>query len=164
MIRTPAELMAARVALGLSREELAGLADTTAAEIKNREHTKARGLPQNVLDSIETLRNAQHALAERLLSCDAIVTFWTDSHLEEHGFDFDRLAPTSSFHRAAAALAHAESGRIVLCYAHGLFLDYCKEDPEKGRPAKPNTPEVRARWAIEWQKGYAVEMNPGVRV
>jgi hypothetical protein len=150
-IRTPSEMMIARVALGLSRDELAHLCGITAHELKRREHIKGRGLPGGVLEEIEKLQSLQAYLAVELRHRDAIVTYWTDNHLQDHGFELDKLAPTASFHRAAAALAHEASrkGCIMLCYAHDLFT---ASDFAVGR----DTIDMRRAWAVEWARNYTV--------
>jgi transcriptional regulator with XRE-family HTH domain len=150
-IRTPTEMQMARVALGLSREELARLCGTTAAEIKNREHLYGRGMPADLIRTLEYLAKAQTQLAARLFNSKAVVTFWTDAHLDEHGLPHDMTAPTASFHRTAAALAHshAPDGCILLAYDHRLYSTsgFCNPDKYSNRIA----------WACSWASLYTVE-------
>jgi hypothetical protein len=147
-IRTPTEMRAAREALGLSRDELAQLCGIAAHELKRREQTKGVVMPGHVIQQLNRLSGIQMFLANALGSNIAIVTYWNDPQFDAHALDVDRLAPTASFHRAAAARASRWSKGVVVCYEHSLF--------QASEFAVPDTMENRRAWAFEWARNYTV--------
>ncbi len=91
-ISTPAEIFAARTALGLSREDLSQLTGFTAAEIKDFEHVRSLAVPMPIVDKLTKLATLQEQLIGALINDIAVVTFWSASDFENHGIGMDRLA------------------------------------------------------------------------
>jgi transcriptional regulator with XRE-family HTH domain len=159
-MKTPTEMMAERVRLGLSRKELADLTGDTESFIRGIEHTKAINMPAHVLQHLRALAGirrqmiddwiAEQNTLENRSPC-VLLTYHSDDDLKQNGSAWDKNAPTASFHRAVMATLktysmHGGLKTLMLCFNWQLFT--------ASKPPRPDTFEGRRAWAIAWADQY----------
>ena len=155
MIRTPTELMAERVRLGLSRKELASLTGDTESFIRAIEHTKATAIPGHVVEEIERLQRVWLTMTNQwqpTTSPIVLLTYWSDDDLDQNGSAWDKLAPFANFHRALsshiAGLLRENYDVMLVAFNYPLFA--------ASRYGGDDTPENRRAWALDWAKQYRI--------
>jgi hypothetical protein len=156
MIRTPTELMAERVRLGLSRKELASLTGDTESFIRAIEHTKATAIPGHVVRELERLSRLEWEMRNRFTRPSgypiAILTYWSDDDMERSGSMWDKMAPFASFHRAVssqvATVLRTHYDVLLIAFNYPLFA--------ASRYGGDDTPENRRAWALNWARQYRI--------
>lgn len=159
-MKTPTEMMAERVRLGLSRKELADMTGDTESFIRGIEHTKAINMPAHVLQHLRALAAIRRGMITDWIEAQntrgnqspcVLLTYHSDDDLKANGDKWDKEAPTASFHRAVMATlkTHAQAGgleTLMLCFNWPLF----QASAHAGR----DTFETRRAWAISWASQY----------
>lgn len=155
MIRTPTELMAERVRLGLSRKELASLTGDTESFIRQIEHTKALNIPSHVVQELQRLSMVRSDMLNTWTPHAkpiVLMTYWSDDDLDQNGTDWDRLAPFASFHQSVTAhirgILQKDYAPLLMAFNYPLFI--------KSQYGAEDTPENRRAWALDRAQHYRI--------
>jgi transcriptional regulator with XRE-family HTH domain len=155
MIRTPTELMAERIRLGLSRKELAELTDDAESFIRRIEHTKCTNISVHVVKGLEKLAGFRLTMQNRFVgqkSPTVLITYHSDDDLDQNGSAWDKIAPTASFHRALcshlASVLRPHYEVLLIAFNYPLFTAWnCGGE---------DTPENRRAWALDRAAQYRI--------
>jgi hypothetical protein len=157
-ITTPAELQAARQWLGLSLTELADITGDTKSFIRGIEHPRAINVPKRVVEALQDLKNRRSEMINGWEPADIILTFHSPVVFEAHALEWDRIAPTASFHMAVCG----HITRLLQSGSHGFSIFECRlvgfaptifADSHFG---DEDTMQNRIKWARAWARQYKV--------